>query len=145
MGTKEKLKSHLSLLYFIYVSLLICIIIISCNLDILGNTKLVSGIRALEITTHVGTNSLLFFIILFGASYFLIKLEVKNIYIYANKETENLIHRKLIINKIIVILTIFVGLYLCIKSKNIDIIAINIFLLVNAILIHYGKMAYLKA
>ncbi|MGL5329590.1 MAG: hypothetical protein ACRDD7_09995 [Peptostreptococcaceae bacterium] len=133
MGQREKLKSHLNLLYFTYVSLCICNIVLAYNL------------RYAEITTHIGANNTIFFFIFFLVNMIILRLEIKKMYTYANEETEELIHRKLILNKLLIILTISFGIYLYIKSKSIDVMAINIFLVINSFLIHYGKMGYLKS
>lgn len=143
---KEKFRSALGMSYFIYVPLFISIINKAVQIGLFKDNNPITHIfEKINFESPVGVGSTLFFIIFYSITFYIIKSDTDKIIIYEDENIKNKIHKKLIIYKIIVVLTIGFGTYITLASNNIDILFTSIFLIIDSVLILYAKEGYLKS
>ncbi len=137
---KEKFRSALGMLYIIYVMILVVILDKSVQLGLLGSNNFTTQIfEKINYTTEIGKGSILFFIIFFTMFFYITKSNIDEIITYEDDNIENKINQKLIVYKALVVLTIILGAYIIIASKNEDIFYTTIFLTIDSALIYYTK------
>ena len=137
---KEKFSSALGMLYIIYVMILVVILDKSVQLGLLGSNNFTTQIfEKINYTTEIGKGSILFFIIFFTMFFYITKSNIDEIITYEDDNIENKINQKLIVYKALVVLTIILGTYIIIASKNEDIFYTTIFLTIDSALIYYTK------
>ncbi len=140
---KEKFRSGLGMLYVIYVMILVVILDKSVQLGLLGSNNFITQIfEKMNYTTEIGKGSILFFIIFFTMFFYITKSNIDEIITYEDDNIENKINQKLIVYKALVVLTIIIGTYIIIASKDEDIFYTTIFLTIDSVLIYYTKKGY---
>ena len=140
---KEKFRSALGMLYIIYVMILVVILDKSVQLGLLGSNNFTTQIfEKINYTTEIGKGSILFFIIFFTMFFYITKSNIDEIITYEDDNIENKINQKLIVYKALVVLTIILGAYIIIASKNEDIFYTTIFLTIDSALIYYTKKGH---
>ena len=140
---KEKFRSGLGMLYAIYVIFLVVMLDKSVQLGLLGSNNFIIQIfEEMNYTTEVGKGSALFFITFFAIFFYIIKSNIDEIITYEDDNIENKINQKLIIYKILVVLTIILGTYVIVVSKDEDSFYTTIFLIIDSVLIYYTKKGH---
>ncbi|WP_042272524.1 hypothetical protein [Faecalimicrobium dakarense] len=143
---KEKFRSALGISYFIYIPLFISIINKAVQIGLLGEDNFITQIfEKINFESPVGVGSTLFFIIFYAMTFYIVKSDTDEIIVYEDDNIKNKIYKKLIIYKIMVVLTIVLCTYITLASNNIDILFTSIFLIVDSVLILYAKKGYLKS
>lgn len=143
---KEKFRPALRMLYFIYVPLFLLIINKAVQIGLFKDNNPITKIFGkINFESTVGVGSTLFFIIFYSMAFYIVKSGTDKIIIYEDENIKNKIYKKLIIYKIMVVLTIVLGICITLVSNNIDILFTSIFLIIDSVLILYTKERYLKS
>ncbi|HSQ87717.1 hypothetical protein [Romboutsia sp.] len=143
---REKFRSSLGLLCFIYVLLFIGIVYKLLQIGLLGKNSLITqGFEKINFESYIGIGSTLFFIIFYSIIFYIVKSNIDEIITYEDDNISNKIYRKLIVYKVLVVLSVTLGICITVASNDIDILFTSIFLIINSILTHYTKKGYLKS
>lgn len=140
---REEFKTSLKILWITYISLFIVLLDKCVIFELFNESNLILNFfNKINFESLIGQSSLVFFIMFFFMNFFITKSKMNEVIIYEDDNIENKIEQRLILYKVLIIVSIIIGGYCSLNTKNNDIIFISIYLIIVSILIHYSKRGY---